>query len=86
MDLLKLYDEDLASYAFFLQNLSRELSRRLRVANGVIIDAIAGAQDLGAARKALVDALGALDRAQVTYIASCAPMSEPAPSGRMVPK
>jgi CRP-like cAMP-binding protein len=68
MDLLKLYDEDLASYAFFLQNLSRELSRRLRVANGVIIDAIAGAQDLKTARNALIDALGALDRVQVQLL------------------
>jgi CRP/FNR family cyclic AMP-dependent transcriptional regulator len=83
MDLLALYDEDLASYSFFLQNLCRELSRRLRVANGVIIDAVATAQrairitneleaqkDLEAARFALVDALGALDRAQLQLLAN----------------
>jgi CRP/FNR family cyclic AMP-dependent transcriptional regulator len=83
MDLLALYEEDLASYTFFLQNLSRELSRRLRLANGVIIDAMASAQramtltdhleaqkDLEAARFALVDALGALDRAQLQLLAS----------------
>src|SRR6184192_1853523 len=76
MDLLALYEEDLASYTFFLQNLCRELSRRLRVANGLIIDAVANAQrairitneleaqkDLDAARFALVDALGARSRA-----------------------
>src|SRR5947208_1427979 len=33
MDLLALYEEDLASYTFFLQNLCRKLSRRLRLAN-----------------------------------------------------
>jgi len=83
MDLLTLYEEDLPSYAFFLQNLCRELSRRLRLANGVIIDAVTSAQramkltdnveaqkDLDAARFALVDALGALDRAQLQLLAS----------------
>lgn len=83
MDLLALYEEDLASYTFFVQNLCRELSRRLRVANGVIIDAVAEAQrairltdpleaqkDLAAARLALVDALGALDRAQLQLVAN----------------
>jgi CRP-like cAMP-binding protein len=82
MDLLALYEEDLPSYTFFVQNLCRELSRRLRVANGVIIDAVANAQraleiadrqeahrDLDAARVALVDALGALDRAQLQLVA-----------------
>ena len=76
MDLLALYEEDLASYTFFVQNLCRELSRRLRLANGVITEAVASAQramqltdhveahkELDAARTALVDALGALDRA-----------------------
>jgi CRP-like cAMP-binding protein len=83
MDLLTLHDEDLPSYTFFLQNLCRELSRRLRSANGVIIDAVASAQramkltdhgnarrDLDAARVALVDALGALDRAQLQLLAN----------------
>ena len=83
MDLLALYEEDLASYTFFVQNLCRELSRRLRVANGVIIDVVAEAQrairlsdpleaqkDLAAARLALVDALGALDRAQLQLVAN----------------
>jgi CRP/FNR family cyclic AMP-dependent transcriptional regulator len=81
MDLLALYEEDLPSYTFFLQNLCRELSRRLRLANRVIIDAVANAQraiqltdqleaqkDLDAARLALVDALGALDRAQLQLL------------------
>jgi CRP/FNR family transcriptional regulator, cyclic AMP receptor protein len=38
MDLYALYQEDLASYTFFLQNLCRELSRRLRKADGVLAD------------------------------------------------
>jgi CRP/FNR family cyclic AMP-dependent transcriptional regulator len=77
MHLLMLYEEDLPSYTFFVQNLCRELSRRLRLANDAIIDTLASAQrarlltadhfdahkDLDAARLALVDALGALDRA-----------------------
>jgi CRP-like cAMP-binding protein len=76
MHLLTLYEEDLPSYTFFVQNLCRELSRRLRLANGVITDAVASAhramqltdhveahKELDAARTALVDALGALDRA-----------------------
>jgi CRP-like cAMP-binding protein len=83
MDLLTLYEEDLPSYAFFLQNMCREMCRRLRLANGVIIDAVTSAQramkltdhieaqkDLEAARFALVDALGALDRAQLQLLAS----------------
>jgi CRP-like cAMP-binding protein len=45
MDLYALYEEDLASYTFFLQNLCRELSRRLRGANSVIIDAVASARE-----------------------------------------
>jgi CRP/FNR family cyclic AMP-dependent transcriptional regulator len=82
MDLLALYEADLPSYAFFLQNLCRELSRRLRSANGAIIDALAGAReamrlaepgeahrDLETVRLALVDALGALDRAQQQLLA-----------------
>jgi CRP-like cAMP-binding protein len=95
MDLLTLYEEDLPSYAFFLQNLCRELSRRLRSANGVIIDAVASARTavkaaearerspraealdgdgadhgIDAARQALLDALVALDRAQLQLLAS----------------
>jgi CRP-like cAMP-binding protein len=82
MDLLTLYEEDLPSYTFFLQNLCRELSRRLRLANGVIIDAVTSAQraikltdsveaqkDIAEARFALVDALGALDRVQLQLLA-----------------
>jgi CRP-like cAMP-binding protein len=38
MNLYTLYQEDLASYAFFLQNLCRELSRRLRKADTTIAD------------------------------------------------
>jgi CRP-like cAMP-binding protein len=38
MDLYRLYQEDLAGYAFFMQNICRELSRRLRKADGVIAD------------------------------------------------
>lgn len=83
MDLLALYEEDLPSYTFFLQNLCRELSRRLRIANDVIIDAHASAEramkltehaqaqkDIEAARFALVDALGALARAQLQLVAN----------------
>jgi CRP-like cAMP-binding protein len=33
MDLFALYEEDLPSYTFFLQNLCREMSRRLRRAD-----------------------------------------------------
>ncbi|HZS37564.1 MAG TPA: cyclic nucleotide-binding domain-containing protein [Polyangia bacterium] len=38
MDLYALYQEDLASYTFFLQNLCRELSRRLRKADGALAE------------------------------------------------
>jgi CRP/FNR family cyclic AMP-dependent transcriptional regulator len=75
MHLLTLYEEDLPSYTFFVQNLCRELCRRLRVANTLVVDALASAQramqltdhrgaqdDLDVARRALVDALAALDR------------------------
>ena len=55
MDLLALYEEDLASYTFFVQNICRELSRRLRLANNAIIDAVAG---------------GALDRAHLQLLAN----------------
>src|SRR5205814_2721874 len=83
MDLLALYEEDLPSYTFFVQNLCRELSRRLRLANGVIVDAVASAQraiqlteqhetqrNLDEARFALVEALGALDKAQLQLLAN----------------
>jgi CRP/FNR family cyclic AMP-dependent transcriptional regulator len=38
MDLYKLYEEDLAGYTFLVQNICRELSRRLRRADGIIAD------------------------------------------------
>src|SRR5262249_26665123 len=38
MDLYRLYEEDLSGYAFLVQNLCRELSRRLRKANALIAD------------------------------------------------
>jgi CRP-like cAMP-binding protein len=38
MDLLALYESDLAGYSFLLQNICREVSRRLRKADHVIAD------------------------------------------------
>ncbi len=38
MDLYKLYQTNLEAYAFLLQNICRELSRRLRRADGVIAE------------------------------------------------
>jgi CRP-like cAMP-binding protein len=38
MDLLSLYETDLAGYTFLVQNICRELSRRLRRADGIIAD------------------------------------------------
>ena len=38
MDLYKLYEQDLAGYTFLVQNICRELSRRLRRADGIIAD------------------------------------------------
>jgi CRP-like cAMP-binding protein len=38
MDLYKLYETDLPGYTFLVQNICRELSRRLRHADGVIAD------------------------------------------------
>jgi CRP/FNR family transcriptional regulator, cyclic AMP receptor protein len=38
MDLYKLYEQDLPGYTFLVQNICRELSRRLRRADGIIAD------------------------------------------------
>jgi CRP-like cAMP-binding protein len=38
MDLYKLYETDLGGYTFLVQNICRELSRRLRRADGIIAD------------------------------------------------
>jgi CRP-like cAMP-binding protein len=38
MDLYKLYEADLPGYTFLVQNICRELSRRLRRADGIIAD------------------------------------------------
>ncbi len=38
MDLYKLYEQDLPGYTFLVQNICRELSRRLRKADAVIAD------------------------------------------------
>ncbi len=38
MDLYQLYEADLPGYSFLLQNICRELSRRLRKADGLIAD------------------------------------------------
>jgi CRP-like cAMP-binding protein len=38
MDLLGMYEADLAAYTFLVQNICRELSRRLRRADGIIAD------------------------------------------------
>jgi CRP-like cAMP-binding protein len=38
MDLYRLYQDDLPGYTFLVQNICRELSRRLRKADGVIAD------------------------------------------------
>ena len=38
MDLYKLYEQDLGGYTFLVQNICRELSRRLRRADGIIAD------------------------------------------------
>jgi CRP/FNR family cyclic AMP-dependent transcriptional regulator len=45
MDLLQLYESDPASYAMMMQNITRELSRRLRRANEKIVASAAAAQD-----------------------------------------
>lgn len=44
-DLEKLYRQDLKAYAIIVLNLARELSRRLRVADGVLADLIANVFD-----------------------------------------
>jgi CRP/FNR family transcriptional regulator, cyclic AMP receptor protein len=38
MDLYQLYQQDLPGYTFLVQNICRELSRRLRRADGIIAD------------------------------------------------
>ncbi len=40
-DLDKLYRRDLASYAMVVMNIARELSRRLRVADGILANVVA---------------------------------------------
>jgi CRP-like cAMP-binding protein len=44
-DLDQLYRQDLKAYAIIVLNLARELSRRLRVADGVLADLIANVFD-----------------------------------------
>ncbi len=52
-DLDKLYRRDVRSYALFVLNMARELSRRLRVADGIVAGVIASVWDeyLGATRR-----------------------------------
>ena len=52
-DLDKLYRSDVKSYALFVLNMARELSRRLRVADGILAGVIASVCDeyLGAGRR-----------------------------------
>lgn len=49
-DLDALYRHDLRSYAIVILNLARELSRRLRVADGILADLIANVLDTYIAR------------------------------------
>lgn len=51
-DLDALYRRDLKSYALVILNLARELSRRLRVADGIIADFVANVLDSYMARGA----------------------------------
>jgi len=44
-DLDALYRHDLRSYAIIILNLARELSRRLRVADGILADLISNVMD-----------------------------------------
>jgi CRP/FNR family cyclic AMP-dependent transcriptional regulator len=44
-DLDALYRHDVRSYAIIVLNLARELSRRLRVADGILADLIANVMD-----------------------------------------
>jgi CRP-like cAMP-binding protein len=46
MDLLRLYEEDMAAYAMVLQNINRELCRRLRKADHKIVEYAAEAGDV----------------------------------------
>ena len=44
-DLEALYRKDLKSYSLFILNIARELSRRLRVADGILADLVASLLD-----------------------------------------
>ena len=50
-DLDSLYRHDVRSYAIIVLNLARELSRRLRVADGILADLIANVMDSYVAKK-----------------------------------
>lgn len=52
-DMDRLYRRDVKSYALFVLNIARELSRRLRVADGILAGVIASVWDeyLGAGRR-----------------------------------
>lgn len=50
-DLDSLYRHDVRSYAIIVLNLARELSRRLRVADGILADLIANVMDSYMAKK-----------------------------------
>ncbi len=50
-DLDSLYRHDVRSYAIIVLNLARELSRRLRVADGILADLIANVMDSYLAKK-----------------------------------
>lgn len=50
-DLDQLYRQDLKAYAIIVLNLARELSRRLRVADGILADLIANVFDTMYARR-----------------------------------
>jgi CRP/FNR family cyclic AMP-dependent transcriptional regulator len=52
-DLDSLYRHDVRSYAIIVLNLARELSRRLRVADGILADLIANVMDSYLAKKPL---------------------------------
>lgn len=54
-DLDQLYRQDLKAYSIIVLNLARELSRRLRVADGVLADLIANVFETIYARRSSVD-------------------------------
>jgi CRP/FNR family cyclic AMP-dependent transcriptional regulator len=60
-DLDKLYRRDVKSYAMLVLNIARELSRRLRVADGILAGVVASVWDeyLGTARKSSTPNAGA---------------------------